>query len=145
VRLLVAIDFADSTKRLLAVARNTAQATNAEVYLVHVAEPDPTFVGFEAGPQVVREQVAQEFREQHRALQAHAEEFRAAGVNTTALLVQGPTAKTILAEAARLNADLIIMGTHGRTALADILVGSVSHAVLRNADLPVLLVPVRKR
>jgi nucleotide-binding universal stress UspA family protein len=144
-KLLVALDFADLTGRLLAVARNTARATQAEVFLLHVAEPEPSFVGYKAGPQVVREQVAHEFREQHRELQAHAEAMRADGIPATALLVQGPTAQTILAEADRLGVDLIVMGTHGRSAVLDMLVGGVSHAVLRQSPLPVLLVPVRRK
>jgi nucleotide-binding universal stress UspA family protein len=71
--------------------------------------------------------------------------MRSGGLNATALLVQGPTAQTLLAEAERLQIDLMVMGTHGRTAVMDILVGSVSHAVLRHTTIPVLLVPVRRR
>lgn len=144
-KILVAIDFADATERLLQVAGNTAKTTGSTVYLVHVAEPNPDFVGYQAGPDVVRDQVAHEFREQHRMLQAHADRMRSGGLEATALLVQGPTAKTLLAEAERLEIDLIVMGTHGRTAVMDILVGSVSHAVLRHTEIPVLLVPVRRK
>lgn len=142
---LVALDFADVTDQLLEVARKSALASGATVYLIHVAEPNPAFVGYEAGPDVVRDQVAHEYREQHRMLQAHADTLRAAGVNATALLVQGPTATTILAEAERVQADCIVMGTHGRSSVMEVLVGSVSHAVLRNTTLPVLLVPVKRR
>lgn len=144
-RMLVALDFADVTETILKVAGSTAKTTGSEVFLIHVAEPDPTFVGYQAGPDVVRDQVAHEFRDQHRMLQAHAERMRSGGLNATALLVQGPTAKTLMAEAERLQIDLIVMGTHGRTAVMDILVGSVSHAVLRHTTIPVLLVPVRRR
>jgi nucleotide-binding universal stress UspA family protein len=144
-RLLVALDFADATENLVKVAANTARATGDSLYLVHVGEPNPDFVGYQAGPDVVRDQVAHEFREQHRNLQAHADALRAMGLDATALLVQGPTAKTLLEEAERLNIDMIVMGTHGRTAVMDILVGSVSHAVLRNTSIPVLLVPVRRK
>ena len=144
-RMLVALDFADVTETILKVAGSTAKTTGSEVFLIHVAEPDPTFVGYKAGPDVVRDQVAHEFRDQHRMLQGHAERMRSGGLNATALLVQGPTGQTLLAEAERLKIDLIVMGTHGRTAVADILVGSVSHAVLRHTTVPVLLVPVRRR
>ena len=144
-RLLVAIDFADVTETILKVAGSVAKTTGAEVYIIHVGEPGPSFVGYEAGPDVVRDQVAHEFREQHRALQAYADRMRSGGLEATALLVQGPTAKTLLNEAERLQIDLIVMGTHGRTAVMDILVGSVSHAVLRTTQLPVLLVPVRRK
>lgn len=144
-RFLVAIDFADVTEQLLAVAQKSAKASGAAVYLVHVAEPDPAFVGYEAGSGAVRDQVAHEYREQHRMLQAHAESMRATGVEVTALLVQGATAKSILAEAERLEAECIVMGTHGRSSVMEVLVGGVSHAVLRNTTIPVLLVPVRRR
>lgn len=144
-RMLVALDFADVTETILKVAGRTAKTTESAVYLLHVAEPEPTFVGYKAGPDVVRDQVAHEFREQHRTLQGHAERMRAGGLDATALLVQGPTAQMILDEAERLHIDLIVMGTHGRTAVMDILVGSVSHAVLRHTTIPVLLVPVRRR
>ena len=142
---LVALDFADVTDQLLEVARKSALASGAKVYLIHVAEPNPAFVGYEAGPDVVRDQVAHEYREQHRMLQSHADTMRAAGVNATALLVQGATAKTILAEAERLQVECIVMGTHGRSSVMEVLVGSVSHAVLRNTTVPVLLVPVRRK
>jgi nucleotide-binding universal stress UspA family protein len=141
--LVVAIDFGERTDRILAAARKTARATGAQVYLVHVAEPEPAFVGYKAGPDVVRDQVAQEYREQHRLLQSYADEMRAAGIDTTALLIQGPIAESILKEAADVEAELIIMGTHGRSAVFEIVVGGISHAVLRNTTIPVLLVPVR--
>lgn len=144
-RLLVPLDLGDTTERVLAVVRRVAQATGGAVVLMHVAEPDPAFVGYEAGPQVVREQVAREYRDEHRALQAHADTLRAEGFDTTALLMQGPTAKTILAEAERLGVDLIVMGTHGHGAMFDLVVGGVSDAVLRHSVVPVLLVPLRKR
>ena len=53
------------------------------------------------------------------------------------------TAETILREAARLPADLIIMATHGHGAVFDLLVGSISQAVLRASPVPVLMVPAR--
>ena len=81
---------------------------------MHVAKPNSDFVGYEAGPDVVREQVAHEYREQHQVLHSHGEALRADGIETTALLIQGQTAQCILNEAERLGADLIVMGTHGR-------------------------------
>jgi nucleotide-binding universal stress UspA family protein len=142
-RLLVAIDLSGFTTRVLDAARRTAEATASSVWLLHVAAPEPDFVGYDAGPKVVRDQVAVEYREQHRELQAHADALRGGGIDATALLVQGPTAKTILAEAERLNADLIVMGTHGHGAVFELLVGTISHAVLRESTIPVLLIPVR--
>lgn len=143
-RFLVPVDLSDATPHVLAIARRAAQASGSSVVLLHVAAPNPDFVGYEAGPGVVREQVAHEYREQHGVLHSHAEAFRADGIDTTALLIQGQTARCILKEAERVGADLIIMGTHGHGAMFDLIVGSVGHGVLRDTPLPVLLVPLRK-
>lgn len=143
-RFLVPVDLSEATPPVIAVARRAAQTGDSSVVLLHVAEPDPAFVGYEAGPGVVREQVAHEYREQHQVLHSHAEALRAEKIETTALLIQGQIAQCILNEAERLGADLIIMGTHGRGAMFDLIVGSVSHAVIRDTSIPVLLVPLRK-
>lgn len=141
-RLLVPLDLSDATPKVLEMARRMGLATRAAVWLLHVAGPEPAFVGYNPGPDVVRDQVADEYRQQHRDVQAHADQLRAAGVDVTALLIQGPTAGCILAEADRLEADLIVMGTHGRGAVFDLVVGSVSTAVLRGSRIPVLFIPV---
>ena len=52
--------------------------------------------------------------------------------------------ETILEEAAKLNADLIILGSHGHGGLLRALLGSVCEGVLRKSILPVLIVPARK-
>ena len=142
-RLLVPLDLSSATDRVLAAATAVARDTGAGVWLLHVAEPDPAFVGYEAGSAAVRDQVAHEYRDEHRRLQEHAKQLRDAGIDTTPLLIRGPTAETILHEAAHLEVDLIVMATHGRGAVFDILVGSVSHAVLRQSRIPVLMVPAR--
>lgn len=140
-RLLVPLDFSPATAPVLAAVRRIAAREGAQVVLLHVAEPDPAFVGYEAGSDGVRDQVAHQYREQHRQLQAHAEALRAEGIDASALLIRGPTAETILREAGRMRADLLVMATHGHGAVFDLLVGSVSHAVLRGATVPVLMVP----
>ena len=92
---------------------------------------------------MVRQQVAHEYRTEHHQVAALAESLAARGVAATPLLVQGSTVDMILAEADRLHADLIVVGSHGHGAVYDILVGSVSEGVVRRANLPVLVVPAR--
>ena len=143
-RILVPLDLSDATAPVLAVARRAAKACGSSIVLLHVTEPDPAFVGYAAGPEVVREQVAHEYREQHRALHSLAEDLRREAIETMPLLIQGQIAKCILNEAERLAADFIIMGTHGHGAMFDLIVGSVGHAVIHDTTIPVLLVPLRK-
>jgi nucleotide-binding universal stress UspA family protein len=140
---LIAIDFSAVTLRQLAAVTRLVRNRPAVVYLLHVAQPDPAFVGFEAGPAVVRDQVAAEFHREHRDLQRLAGELREMCPDTTALLVQGPTVETILGEAGKLGADLVVVGSHGHGAAYDLLVGSVSAGVIRKSSVPVLVVPAR--
>jgi nucleotide-binding universal stress UspA family protein len=57
------------------------------------------------------------------------------------LVVQGAIAETILAQASALDVQLIVMGSHGYGAIAELIVGGVSKAVLRKAHCPVLIIP----
>ena len=143
-KLLVAVDFSDPTEMILKVAKRMATSLNAPVALVHAAEPEPDFVGYDAGPEVVRGQVAKEMRDEHRKLQALADKLRDEGVDVTALLVQGPTVETVLATAKKQGSDLIIVGSHGFGAVYDLLVGSISRGLIKDSPIPVLVVPVRE-
>ena len=67
-----------------------------------------------------------------------------AGLTTTALLIEGPAAEKIAAEARRLGCGLIVVGAHQRGLLGHWLHGSTSQEVLRDAPCPVLVVPVRR-
>ena len=64
---------------------------------------------------------------------------------STALFVQGSTAETIVRKATEIDADLIVVGSHGHGAMYQLLVGSVSEAVLRQSEIPVLVVPTHDR
>ncbi len=141
---LAAVDLSSATVRVIQVTEQISKAMASEVRVLHVAEAEPDFVGFDAGPDVVRDQIAKEFRDEHRAVQAHAESLRQAGIKASALLIQGPIIETVLNEAMRFEADLLIVGSHGFGAMYDLLVGSSSRGILKRCDIPVLVVPVRE-
>jgi nucleotide-binding universal stress UspA family protein len=140
-QILAAIDFSDATDGILAAAARLGGALRSPVCLLHVAAPDPDFLGYQTGPQVVRDQVARHWHEEHRQLQAFAEKLKAGGLEATALLIQGATAEKIIEEATRVGAEMIIVGSHGHGALRHVLLGSVSEAIVRHAACPVLVVP----
>lgn len=142
--ILAAVDFSAVTKDVVETLRRIGATMPARVFLVHVAPPEPAFVGYDAGPDVVRRQVATETKTRHQRLHQLAEELRADGVETTALLVQGATVETLIAEAGKLEAGLIVLGSHGHGAVYDLLVGSVAEGVVRRSTVPVLLVPARQ-
>lgn len=144
-KLLVGLDLSEFTDKIVNSAESLATALSARVWLIHVAEPDPDFVGWEAGPQTVRDDVAKKFRDEHRQIQKIASRLRSSGLDTTALVVQGVTVEKILEEASKLNADLIVVGSHGRGLAYQLLVGSVSEGILRESECPVLIIPTHQR
>jgi nucleotide-binding universal stress UspA family protein len=142
--ILVPVDFSDVTEKVVDTAAAYAQAFGgSHVILVHVAEPEPQFVGYDPGPLSVRVAVAADIHlDQHR-LEALKQKFGATGV--LALHVQGSIPDEILNLAREHEVSLIVMGAHGHGALYHLLVGSVASAVLKEATCPVLLVPSDRR
>lgn len=139
--LLVPVDMSEASEKVVEAARRMATGREAKVYVLHVAAPDPDFVGFQTASPAVRLAVAQEFRREHRAVQAIADKLRSEGIDATALLVRGVTVDSILHEAEAMNADTIVIGTHGHGAVHGAIVGSVSSGVIRKSKVPVLVVP----
>jgi nucleotide-binding universal stress UspA family protein len=139
--ILAAIDFSAATDAVIAQAVELARAFGAALYLIHVAAPDPEFVGYEPGPDSVRQSVAAELRDVHRQVQERSAALRAGGIDCTGLLVQGSTPETLVSEAERLAADIIVLGSHGHGALHRALLGSVSEHVLHHAKRPLLILP----
>lgn len=142
-KILVAIDFSEATATILKAAQTYAEKLDAELFLIHVEPAEPAFVGYEPGPQTVRDQVAKEIKANHVLLHEEAEALKHSGLNVTPLLLQGFAGEIIVAEAERLNADMIIAGSHGHGPVHNILLGSTSEGILHKTKIPVLLVPVK--
>ncbi|MEO7082128.1 MAG: universal stress protein [Flavobacteriales bacterium] len=139
--ILVPLDLNAETDRVLERATEIAQAFGAKLWLLHVAAPDPDFVGYEAGPQYIRDVRAEALKEERAKLHRMVAELSASKIDTQPIMVMGPTVETILGEAERVHADLIVMGTHGRRGLAKAFLGSTSDDVLRANRYSVLIVP----
>lgn len=144
-QLLVGVDLSESTEKVVKKAEEIARALSARVWLLHVAEPEPDFVGLEVGPQTVRDSLSKEFLGEHRQIQEIADRLQKAGLDTTGLLIQGATAETILNMTSKLNIDMIVVGSHGRGAMYQLLVGSVSEEVLHKSEIPILVIPTHER
>ena len=139
--IIAAVDFSDITDAVIETAVGFAEKYESVLWVIHVAEPDPDFVGYEAGPDEVREQVAEDFHYQHRELQEKVRALREEGLDAHALLIQGPISEKILEEAEKLDAEMIVIGSHGHGAVYHVLLGSVSEGVIKDARCPVLIVP----
>ncbi len=142
--LMVATDFSTHGKAVLKAACKLARRLDAKVWVIHVITLPEGFRSSGAGPRTDRPASVTETREEHRLVQEAAASLRAAGLEAVGLLVEGPPVQTLLDEAARLEADMMVVGSHGYGAVFEVLLGSVSAGVIRRATCPVLVIPIAR-
>ncbi len=143
-RILAPIDFSPASARALAKAIEFARASKAEVIVAHVLAPVVPIVGDGYVPPAAYTELENAARRAgQRRLDAVLARVKKAGVKVTSLLVDGLPADQIARLAKKRRADLIIMGTHGRSGLSRVLLGSVAQRVLALAPCPVLTIRSR--
>jgi nucleotide-binding universal stress UspA family protein len=138
--ILLATDFSATSTAALDLAKTIARRFGASLHLLHVLE-DPYVTGAFAAdvyappPPGLRESWLKNAEATIATLVTEAETRT---LQATTEVTFGPIAGTIVDRAAALGADLIVMGTHGRGAVAHLLMGSVAERVVRTAHCPVL-------
>ena len=140
--ILVTIEFEDQSDLLIEKATEIAAKYGAKVWLVHIAAPEPDFIGYGTGPQYVRYTVAQDLREEHRTLQKYADEMKNNGVEAEGLLVQGSTIETIVKESEKLNIDMIVIGHHKHGFLYNLFMTGTDELLIEQSNIPVLTIPL---
>lgn len=143
--ILALIDFSCITNDIVKRTIELGSFYGAKCWLIHVATPDPEFVGYDVGPKYIRDHRADVLVREHHKLQVYKEKVQNEGVECETLLVQGQINPTIMAEIKKLEIDMIILGSHGRTRLYDFLVGSVCEYLLRNSTVPLVILPSKKK
>ncbi len=142
--ILVALDFEDKFSALVDIAAELAKKFGAKVWLVHVAAPEPDFVGYDVGPQYIRDFRAQDLREEHKSIQKFVKLLEETNIEADGILLQGATSSTILEQAEKLNIDLIIIGHHEHSLFYDTFLGNSSSSVINKSKVPVMVIPVGK-
>ena len=140
-RILHPTDFSPASRAAFKRAVAMAEADRAQLLLVHVLAPPLPIAGEGyISPNVYDdlENSARKYAQTHlSALQAKA---RKAGVKAVTLLLEGVVHEEIARAAKSKKADLIVIGTHGRTGLAEFFLGSVASRVAAAASCPVMTV-----
>jgi len=131
--ILCPLDFSAASPGLVMYAAGLAVATGAELWLLHVCEPQEKTT---ARPSA--ENAPAPCAERLNNWRAQAEQAGAPRVHTS--VVQGEVAPAILAEASRQQADVIVIGAHGQTGLTRFLMGTTAEIVLRTAPCATILV-----
>jgi nucleotide-binding universal stress UspA family protein len=143
---LCPIDFSEHARHALEHAAAIASWHHANVSVLHVHRPAvptlaivPGAVATSSEPIVATETEREELR---RALNAFVEPTRSAGARIEAFVDEDPdVGRAIVSRAKSIGADLMVMGTHGRSGFERFLLGSVAENVLRSTATPVLTVP----
>ena len=153
--ILYATDLGPHSPEVLRHAMGFSRAFNAKIHVLHVMEPLSDYAESLLSSYMseeMRTKVSRDgFEEARQEMEKRAERIcRDSGLTLKELeemvgevqVVQGVPYQTILETAQRLDADIIVMGSHGRTVVGEMLLGSVAHKVTMKSKVPVLLVPI---
>ncbi len=135
-RVLCAVDFSPPSNAALDFACSLVRGSGAELLVLHAKEPPPVF--FPSGAMAYTSMPPDpELQVRRDRLDA---QMSGRGVNYRLIMTIGDAASVVLHVAQAENVDLIVQGTHGRTGLARLLLGSVAEKVLEKAACPVLTI-----
>ncbi len=133
-------DFSDVSARAETYAAALARHYDASLHLLHVDPPMPVMAPYGEIPVDARM-----FEEQRQVADAElvkaGDRARAGGLTVETTMKGGQPAREILALADRAQADMLVIGTHGRGGVEHLLLGSVAEKIMRKASCPVLVVP----
>ena len=142
-RILVAVDGSQTSRHAFEAALALAKSTGAVLQPLYVVENTPMY--FEApgyDPSVLRNRLIEQGKELGVEF---AREMDAQGVKGEIVVSEAASlddvSTAVLKAAADFNADLLVMGTHGRRGFQRLILGSVAERCVRQARLPVLLIP----
>lgn len=139
-KILTAIDFSENSECAFDYALTLATQFNAELMLVHVINEPVDLRGFYV-PHISFEQLEKEIEEGAvKMMETFCQERLGTFANYKTAIVTGIPYDEITAAAVKMDASLIVLGTHGRTGLDHILFGSTAERVVRTAHCPVLTV-----
>jgi nucleotide-binding universal stress UspA family protein len=131
--ILVPLDFSDPANQALEYAMQLARQLQARLTLLHVTHLPPL------ADVDITAYMAQVEASAQQALEACLQRAQQDGLPVQSLLVQGVPWRAIVDQAKTIQADLIVMSTHGRTGVQHFLLGSVAEKVVRLAPCPVLV------
>jgi nucleotide-binding universal stress UspA family protein len=136
-QIVVALDGSECAANALDVAIAISQTRKSDLSICSVADPRD-LAGSEA---ILADRAGKEIRDEAaRIIDAALEKARAAGVAAQGRVLEGDPSREIVKFAEASHASEIVVGTHGRSGIARLLMGSVAEGVLRHAAIPVLTV-----
>jgi nucleotide-binding universal stress UspA family protein len=152
-KVLIALDYDPTAQKVAEVGFSLAKTMNAEIILMHVVS-DPLhyntydhftvmgFSGYKNTVPLIVDSLKELKEESEKFLDKSKHHLGDAKIKT--IVTEGDIAESILATAKKEHADIIILGSHSRKWLENIVVGSVSEKILKNTTLPLFVIPTKK-
>lgn len=142
INIILPVDFSEATDKLVEGALKFAKETKGKICLIHVAPSDIGFaigdMGFQYFPEVEQNEIKQELMQLNNLEQ----QIIAQGVDCEHLLKQGVAGDIILEYAKEKKASYMVLGSHGRSNMYDVFVGSLTKELTRRSPIPVLVIPI---
>jgi nucleotide-binding universal stress UspA family protein len=144
-RILYATDLSSASNQAFARAVALAKQNRATLTLLYVADPFQPIPGGTVSPPTYRELLKAAREYGRKGLARLVAKAAHGGVRATAIVREGTPWAEIIRAARGLKADVLVIGTHGRTGLSRLLIGSVASRVVGLAKCPVLTVGARRK
>lgn len=151
-KILVCVDLSKSTAAIVSYGKNLARQLSARVCLLHVTDSQEEMVGYGGvfgefpiyiDPKELRQDIADRFRNEHQQVQELSQQLQGEGLDCLGLLVNGTSiVSTIVKEAEKLTADMIIVGSQHKGLWSQLVEGSTSKSLIGQSTVPVLVVPI---
>lgn len=138
-KILCAVDFSEQSGFIADYGLTLGNALGAEVVCLYVAPSLSQYVGFKVPASSIEEFVGEIVSGAEKTMSDFLAKYFS-GVDVTGKVLTGYAAEEILREAEEQQADMIVMGTHGRKGIDRILFGSVAERVVKSAGCPVVTI-----
>lgn len=138
-RIIVAVDDSSFSNKTVNVAFDLAKTLKASIAIVNVI--DPAIVAIGADSVVYPMEQMGDLKKNSEELIKKMRLQLGDEIPVQDFMTEGKPSEEIVATAMKWNADLIVIGTHGRTGLMHMIMGSVAESVIRHSTIPVLVVP----
>ena len=142
---LTPLDFSNVSDAVLKGAVNLARTIEGRLVLFHVIQPPVITSEYGAVLSNVREIIAVNEQTSLTQLERHQKKLQATGLKVSIAQATGGPVALILEQAKKSRASYIVMGSHGHTALYDLLAGSTATGVIKRAPCPVVIMPPEKK
>lgn len=142
INIVLPVDFGEKTEQLIEGAVKFAKQVNGKISLIHVAPSDIGFAIGDMGFQYFPEVEENEIREELVQLNKIEQKILAYDVDCEHILKQGIAKDIILEHSKDKNADFIVVGSHGRSEIYDVFIGSLTKGITKDSNIPVVVLPV---